>query len=88
MKFDWDPAKAASNARKHGVTFEQATQAISDPNALELLDEFADEERWRLIGRSDIGLLVVVYSERSRRIRIISARRAGPREREAYLEQD
>jgi uncharacterized DUF497 family protein len=88
MKFEWDPSKAASNARKHGVTFEQAKQAFVDPHALELFDDAVGEERWRLLGRSQAGVLVVVYAERGRNIRIISARLADKREREAYHDQE
>ena len=88
MKFEWDEDKAATNARKHGVTFEQAKEAFADPSALEVLDTSVDEERWRLLGRAEIGLLVVVYTERARSIRIISARLADKREREAYHEPE
>lgn len=87
MKFEWDPDKAVANARKHGVTFEQAKKAFADPHAVEMLDEGAGEERWRLLGRADAGVLVVIYTERARSIRIISARLADRREREAYHDE-
>jgi len=89
MKFEWDPAKAAANIAKHGVSFEQAEAAFTDPNAMELLDENSQgEERWRLLGRAEPGVLMVVYTERRDYVRIISARRADTREQKAYLGQD
>lgn len=89
MKFEWDPAKAATNVARHGVTFEQAKDVFIDAQAIEALDvSSTDEERWRLLGRSGAGILMVVYTERSGRIRIISARLADKRERKAYLEQE
>jgi uncharacterized DUF497 family protein len=54
---------------------------------MEMLDDAAEEERWRLLGRAVAGILMVVYTERAGRIRIISARPAEKREREAYLDQ-
>jgi uncharacterized DUF497 family protein len=56
--------------------------------AIELLDESPDEERWRLLGRAGPDILMVVYTERGNRIRIISARKATKREQKAYLERD
>ncbi|MDP1909680.1 MAG: BrnT family toxin [Hyphomicrobium sp.] len=89
MKFEWDPAKAAANIAKHGVSFEQAEAAFTDPKAMELLDESSQgEERWRLLGRAESGVLMVVYTERRDYVRIISARRADAREQKAYLGQD
>ena len=89
MKFEWDPVKAASNIAKHGVSFEEAKAAFMDLRAMESLDENSqDEERWRLLGRAEPGILMIVYTERRDRIRIISARRADTREQKAYLEQD
>jgi uncharacterized protein len=88
MKFEWDPAKAAANISRHGVSFDHAKQVFSDPAAIELLDESADEERWRILGRAPPDILMVVYTERGGRLRIISARLADKRERKAYLDQD
>jgi uncharacterized DUF497 family protein len=53
-----------------------------------LLDESSDEERWRILGRAPAAVLMVVYTERRGRIRVISARLADKRERAAYLDQD
>jgi hypothetical protein len=89
-EFEWDDGKAAANARKHGVTFEEARDVFRDPLAIELLDdrEAYGEDRFVLIGMTRSRVLVVVYVLREQRNRIISARRAEPNERRAYHEQD
>jgi uncharacterized protein len=64
-------------------------QAVfADTQAVESLDETTDEERWLLLGRAGSDVLMVVYTERGDRVRIISARKASKREQEVYLEQD
>ena len=91
LKFAWDPRKASSNARKHGVTFEEAQSAFHDEFGL-LLDDAEHsqaEERFVLLGISSTPrLLVVVHAYREiqaqGRIRIISARKATPRESRLY----
>lgn len=90
QEFEWDDGKAAANARKHGVTFEEARDVFRDPLAIELLDdrEAYGEDRFVLIGMTQSRVLVVVYVLREQRNRIISARRAEPNERRAYHEQD
>lgn len=63
--FDWDPAKAASNAQKRGVTFEAAMTVFRDPLARSIPDRESDpnEERWATIGETSAGqLLVVVHT--------------------------
>lgn len=87
MAFDWDPNKAQSNLRKHGVSFEAATKVFDDPAPLEIPDDCIDEERSRYIGRVGHAILFVVYTERGDDIRIISARKATPSEEEAYYQQ-
>jgi uncharacterized protein len=94
FEFDWDPAKAESNRRKHGVTFEAAMGVFSDPLALSLLDNESGqgEERWVTIGRNPASnLLLVVHtfvelSAERAAIRIISARRPTRREARQYQE--
>ncbi|HEY7846269.1 MAG TPA: BrnT family toxin [Bradyrhizobium sp.] len=94
FEFDWDPAKAESNRRKHGVSFEDAMGVFGDPLALSLLDNESGqgEERWVTIGRnpaSNILLVVHTYVELSverAAIRIISARRPTRREVRQYEE--
>ena len=93
IDFDWDPAKAASNAGKHGVSFEEAIMAFRDPMALSFLDlDSADEERWITLGEATTGnLLLVVHTwaeiapDRSL-VRIISARRPTRNEMRQYRE--
>jgi hypothetical protein len=89
LEFEWDEAKARANERKHGVSFERAKQAFTDPLAIVLLDDREDygEERFVLIGLGGTSILFVAYTERGDRVRIISARRATRHEQEAYQEQ-
>ncbi len=89
LRFAWDPAKAAANLRKHGVSFEDATTAFGDPHSLTVPDpdHSAAESRFTLIGTSKLGLIVVVsHTERGNTIRIISARKATRHERATYEE--
>ena len=65
MDFEWDPEKAKTNEAKHDVSFERATQVFDDEYALEIYDDSAGEERFRIIGRVVLSVLVVVYTERS-----------------------
>jgi uncharacterized protein len=92
FEFDWDPAKAHSNRRKHGVAFEEAMSIFNDPLALSRLDNESGggEERWVTMGRNAANhLLLVVHSfeelsaERVS-IRVISARRPTRREVRSY----
>jgi uncharacterized DUF497 family protein len=86
MDCEWDPAKAKANLAKHGIHFADAVSALEDDRALTIRDPYSeDEERWVTIGLDAVGrLLVVVYAWRGRRIRLISARQATPRERGQY----
>ena len=85
MEFEWDPAKAASNFKKHGVRFAEAVTIFDDPNALTMLDEGPGEERYVSLRVGSIGrILVVMYASREDRIRIISARGATRQERAQY----
>jgi hypothetical protein len=87
LKFEWDETKAAANARKHGVSFEEAASVFGDPLALTFdePDRSRGETRFLTFG-IDQGrrLLAVVHSERRGRIRIISARLATRNERKIY----
>ena len=85
--FEWDDEKAARNAIKHGVTFDVAREAFDDLNSIEEADPDPDEDRWQLTGRTQTGLLLVIYVERGPRIRIISARKATPHEQARYNRQ-
>lgn len=91
MKFEWDDAKAASNSNKHGVTFELAITVFDDPYALIAPDEKHSndvETREWIIGLSDKGVLVVVFTKRlsGKVYRLISARKAKKSERNLYEE--
>ncbi len=82
--FEWDAEKAIANAAKHGVTFEEAVTVFLDIDYLLRRDPVA-AERFVAIGVSRRArVLFVVHCERGERLRIISARRATRREREAY----
>ncbi len=89
VRFEWDPVKAATNVRKHGVSFQEAAECFEDPLAL-VLDEPRAPERLILIGTSrSHRLIYTVYAERTAAmIRIISARKATVRERREYEEGD
>ena len=85
MEFEWDPNKAASNLRKHGVRFAEAATVFEDDAMLTMPDDEPDEERFVAIGIGSMGrVLVVVYTTRGDRIRIISARKATRQERSQY----
>ena len=89
VRFQWDPRKARSNVVKHGVSFDVAITAFDDPFALVATDDghsTVEEPREWLIGQSDSGVLVVVFTKRANGeiYRIISARRASRRERQRY----
>jgi uncharacterized protein len=89
MEFEVDPAKAARNLKKHKVSFEEAASVFGDPMAYTFgdPDHSVGEDRWLMFGISKIGrLLVVVYTHRGRKYRIISARLATKRERKIYEE--
>lgn len=93
LEFDWrDTAKkAALNLRHHGISFELAATAFKDVFAIERLDdrESYGEERVIMTAMAEGNvLLVVVYTERQGRIRIISARRATKREQDDYFQQN
>lgn len=88
MESEWDPKKARLNVRKHGVHFSDAVSVLEDNNALSITEESADgEERWITLGADVLGrILVVVYTWRRNRVRLISARPATPSERRHYVE--
>lgn len=87
MKFEWDPAKAASNRKKHGVDFADAVGVFEDALAITIEDQDAEaERRFITIGMDfTLKILVVVYASRDADvIRIISARKATKTERQTY----
>lgn len=92
IQFEWDPAKAKSNERKHEVTFEEATLVFQDPHIVSEQDRVVDGElRWQSIGLVHGMMLVLVahtslFEEQAQTelIRIISARKANSKERTRY----
>jgi len=85
--FEWDPRKARANRRQHGIDFADTTTVFEDEWALTVTDEITavDEQRYLTLGRDALGrILVVAYTWRGDGIRMISARRATPRERSQY----
>ena len=88
MDYEWDPAKAQANLRKHGVDFTDAVIALEDDLALTQPDpDSVNEERLISLGMDAIDrLLVTVFTYRSDRIRIISSRKAKRSERRRYEE--
>ena len=88
--FEWDPKKAEANLSKHGVSFREAVTAFGDPLSMNMADpdHSEAEERFIVLGMSDrYRLLVVSYTERPPRTRIISARLATRDERKQYEEK-
>jgi uncharacterized DUF497 family protein len=87
--FEWDARKAGQNVKKHGVPFEEASTVFADPLALTIPDPLHSEDETRFV---TTGLshrrrqLVVAYTQRGERIRIITARGATARERKQYEE--
>ena len=89
MTYEWDPVKAAENAKNHGVRFEEAASVFLDPRALTFWDPDHSEEEDReiTIGRSARRrVLFMAHTARAGRVRIINARRATRRERRQYEE--
>ncbi len=86
MEIEFDPAKAAENQRKHGVSFAHAEQVLRDPSALTVEDPDAhDEQRFVALGMDALGrALVVVHTPRGDYARIISARKASKSEAAEY----
>jgi uncharacterized protein len=86
--FEWDPHKARTNQSKHGVAFADTFAVFEDPYAVTISQWEEDEERFVTIGTDAFfRILVVVYTWRGERIRIISARRAAPSERRHYARE-
>lgn len=86
MKFEWDARKARLNVRKHGIQFADAVLVLEDDRALTTIEHAADgEERWITLGVDAFGrILVVVYTLRRSRVRLISPRAATSGERDRY----
>lgn len=86
MQVEWDPDKAASNLRKHGVDFADAVIALEDEYALTIEDHGHDEQRFKTLGLGpNLNVLFVIHAERDEEtIRIVSARKADRTETKQY----
>lgn len=87
MQFEWNPDKANLNLKKHGVSFNEASTVFNDPLSITFPDpdHSFGEERYVIIGVSSASrILIVSHTDRSDRIRIISAREATRNERRFY----
>jgi uncharacterized DUF497 family protein len=83
--FEWSESKERENIRKHRIDFEKAKLVFADPYKLKKYDveHSVNEARWRVLGR--VGrVLLVIYTERGKQVRIISARLATKKERSIY----
>ena len=91
MDFEWDPAKAEINRKKHRVEFSEATSVFADTFSITFADpdHSDDEVRFITMGMSDQGrLLIVSHTDRDDRLRLISSRIANRRERKTYEEEN
>jgi len=89
MKFEWDKQKAKSNLSKHGISFEEAQTVFDDPLYVDFYDpdHSEDEDRYIIVGESSNSrVLLVSYTERGDKIRLISARQVTKQELIAYQE--
>ena len=87
--YEWDVQKARKNLQKHGVAFADAIAVLEDERAVTIDDDHPDEQRFITLGMDALGrILVVVYTYRAKTIRIISARKATPREQQWYYEEE
>ena len=94
-QFEWDPEKAGSNIRKHGVSFERTAAIFLDPRAVSIFDKehSSGEDRWITIGEDINGVVLVAVhtftdlNDGHCLIRLISARKAGAGEKGQYLER-
>jgi uncharacterized DUF497 family protein len=81
MEIEWDGKKAISNLKKHGIDFTDAVSVLEDERAITITEDYSDEERFITIGADSFNrVLVIVYTWRDTRIRIISARKATAKE--------
>jgi len=83
---EFDPAKNSANIAKHGVSLSEGDGVLYDPLALTVEDTAAlDEQRWQTLGMNAFGKLMIVdWTQRDRDIRLISVRKASPKERRDY----
>jgi len=87
IDFEWDENNNKSNREKHGLDFKDAKEVFNDKGRLNSIDNKKDygEERYILIGKAFNAIIVVIFTQREKVIRIISARLASRNERSNYL---
>jgi hypothetical protein len=102
IRFEWDEAKNLANQRKHGISFEEASQVFRDRHRVLVADRVVDgEERWQTIGivrKASGGVLLLLVAHTIREevepgtfvelVRIITARKATPGERRSYADEN
>jgi uncharacterized protein len=91
VNFEWDPAKARQNRRKHRVSFQEAATVFGDPLAVTYPDpdHSTSEHRFITVGMSSAGqVLIVAHVDRNEHVRIISARKTTKRERQHHEENN
>jgi len=89
LTFEWDEKKSERNERKHGISFSEAKTVFNDPYAITIDDPDHSDNEYRFIdiGYSSKGFIIVVwYTERNQKIRIIGCRKATISERKRYEE--
>jgi uncharacterized DUF497 family protein len=87
MSFEWDDRKSLTNREKHGINFEAAKSLWLDDRRVEIEIAFPDEKRWALIARVEGKTWTAIYTARDGTIRLISVRRARPKEVRLYEEK-
>lgn len=85
MDFEFDPQKSALNAEKHGIDFDAAQLLWTDPNRVEFIARFKDEERHGLVASLKNRIWCAIVTFRGEKVRIISVRRARTYEEDLYI---
>lgn len=90
VKIEFDEQKNQKNIQKHGISFQIAAHALSDPDALIEYDEIhsVEEDRFYLLGQIDSRIIFLVFTMRGNAVRLISARPATKREVQRYYERE
>ncbi|HEY5744337.1 MAG TPA: BrnT family toxin [Terrimicrobiaceae bacterium] len=84
MEFEYDPLKSVRNNDKHGIDFEEAKALWDDDDRLVFPARSDTEKRFAMLAELDANIWVAFYTIREDRVRIISVRRARPKEKEEY----
>ena len=89
MQFEWDENKRNSNIKKHGIDFRKIKHVITDPNSIteQIKGQQHREIRYKTTGTYNKNVIIIIYTERKTKCRIISARRANKTERNEYHDQ-